>query len=91
MAKEDNIDEALGILSTRVGVKPAEYEPLLAGTKILSTTEALKVWEKADGLGSIYGSTKVVDDFNVKFKVYEKPAAIDSYFDPTLFKAAIGK
>ncbi|MES2437819.1 MAG: ABC transporter substrate-binding protein [Verrucomicrobiota bacterium] len=91
MADEDNIDDALAILSERVGVKPAEYEPLLEGTKILSTTEALKAWEKAEGLGSIYGSTKVVDDFNVKFKVYEKPADVESYFDPTLFKEAVGK
>jgi NitT/TauT family transport system substrate-binding protein len=91
MAKEDNIDDALAILSERVGVKPAEYEPLLVGTKILSTKEALKVWEKAEGLGSIYGSTKVVDQFNVKFKVYEKPADVESYLDPTLFKEVIGK
>ncbi len=91
MANEDNIDDALAILAGRVGVKPAEYEPLLEGTKILSSAEALKVWEKGDGLSSIYGSTKVVDDFNVRFKVYEKPAEIDSYFDPSLFKEAIGK
>lgn len=91
MANEDNLDDALAILAERVGVKPAEYEPLLDGTKILSPKEALKVWEKADGLGSIYGSTKVVDEFNVKFKVYEKPTDIDSYLDPTLFKEAIGK
>ena len=81
----------MAALSERVGVKPAEYEPLLEGTKILSPTEALKVWEKAAGLGSIYGSTKVVDEFNVKFKVYEKPAEIEGYLDPTLFKEAIGK
>jgi NitT/TauT family transport system substrate-binding protein len=91
MANEDNIDDALGILAGRVGVKPAEYEPLLDGTKILSSAEALKAWEKADGLASVYGSTKIVDDFNVRFKVYEKPADIDSYFDPTLFKEAISK
>ena len=91
MAKEDNLDDALAILSERVGVKPAEYEPLLVGTKILATKDALKVWEKADGLGSIYGSTKVVDDFNVKYKVYEKPADVDSYFDPSLFKEALAK
>ncbi len=91
LAKEDNLDEALAILSERVGVKPAEYEPLLAGTKILSPKEALKVWEKADGLGSIYGSTKMVDAFNVKYKVYEKPADVDSYLDPSLSKEALGK
>ncbi len=91
MAKDDNIDEALGILSARVNVTPAEYEPLLEGTHLLSAKEALKVLEKADGLKSIYGSTKIVDDFNVKFKVYEKPADIDSYIDPTFTKEVLGK
>lgn len=91
MAKEDNLDDAIAILAERVGVKPAEYEPLLAGTKILSAAEALKAWEKADGLGSVYGSSKVVDAFNVKFKVYEKPADIDSYFDPSLSKEVLAK
>ncbi len=91
LAKEDNMDDALAILAERVGVKPAEYEPLFAGTKILTAAETLKVWEKGDGLGSIYGSTKVVDEFNVKFKVYEKPADISSYFDPTLTQEALVK
>jgi len=91
MAEEKNLDDALAILSERVGVKPAEYEPLLVGTKILSPAEALKAWKKTDGLGSIYGSTKVVDEFNVKFKVYEKPADISAYLDPTLTKEVLGK
>jgi NitT/TauT family transport system substrate-binding protein len=91
MADEDNIDDALAILAERVGVKPSEYEPLLEGTKILTSAEALKAWEKGDGLDSIYGSTKVVDDFNVKFGVYEKPADVDSYFDSSLSKEVLGK
>ncbi|MES2922585.1 MAG: ABC transporter substrate-binding protein [Verrucomicrobiota bacterium] len=91
LAKEENVDDALAILAERVGVKPAEYEPLLEGTKILTPAESLKAWEKAAGLGSIYGSTKVVDEFNVKYKVYEKPADVDSYLDPSLFTEALGK
>jgi len=91
LSKDSNLDEALVILAGRVGVTPAEYEPLLEGTHLLSPKEALKVWEKEDGLKSIYGSSKIVDDFNVKFKVYEKPAAIDAYLDPTLTKEVLGK
>lgn len=91
MANEDNLDDALVILAGRVGVTPAEYEPLLQGTHLLSPEEVIKVWDKADGLGSIYGSTKIVDDFNVKYGVYEKPVDIDSYFDPTLTKEVLGK
>lgn len=91
LADEDNIDDALAILAERVGVKPAEYEPLLKGTKILTTDEALTAWAKGDGLDSVYGSSKIVDDFNVTFGVYPKPQDVDSYLDPSLFKEAVGK
>jgi NitT/TauT family transport system substrate-binding protein len=88
---EKKLDDSLAILSSRVGVTPAEYEPFLDGTYILKPAEVLKAWAKGDGLSSIFGSTKIVDDFNVKYKVYEKPAAIETYFDPSVTKAALGK
>jgi NitT/TauT family transport system substrate-binding protein len=53
----------------------------------LKLDEALKRWEKGDGLGNVYGSSKVVNDFNLKFKVYEKSQDIDKYLDPSLTKA----
>ncbi len=87
MKDEDNTDEVLEILAGRVSVTPDEYEPFLEGTYILTLKEALKVWEKADGLASIYGSTKISDDFNVKYGVYEKPLDTESYLDPALTKA----
>ncbi|MEM9079497.1 MAG: ABC transporter substrate-binding protein [Verrucomicrobiota bacterium] len=84
---EENFDEALEILAGRVNVKPDEYEPFFDGTYILSLDEALKVWEEGDGLESIYGSSKISDDFNVKYEVYEKPVDYKAYFDPSLTKA----
>jgi len=87
MKNEDNLDEVLEILAKRVSVTPDEYEPFLEGTYILSLDEALKVWEKGEGLSSIYGSTKVSDDFNVKYEVYEKPLDTMSYLAPELTKA----
>lgn len=84
---EENTDEALKILSTRVSITPEEYEPFLKGTYILTLDEALKRWEKADGLGSIYGSSKIVDEFNTTFEVYEKSQDVDRYLDPSLTKA----
>ena len=84
---EENLDETLEILSARVGIKPEEYEAFLKGTFILKLDEALERWEKAEGLESIYGSSKVVDDFNVKFEVYEKPLDVDKYLDPSFTKA----
>lgn len=84
---EENLDEALGILSARVNLKPEEYEPFFKGTYILSLDEALERWKEADGLGSVYGSSKVVDEFNVKFEVYEKPLDTAKYLDPSFTKA----
>ncbi|GAA5482683.1 ABC transporter substrate-binding protein [Haloferula sargassicola] len=87
---EENLDDALKILSARVKITPEEYEPFLKGTYILTLDEALERWKKTDGLGSIYGSSKIVDDFNLKFGVYEKSQDIDKYLDPSLTKAFAG-
>ncbi len=81
---EDNLDECLEIMAARVNLTPAEYEPFLEGTYILKLDEALERWEKGEGLGSVYGSSVISDEFNVKYEVYEKPADIDKYFDPSL-------
>ncbi|MEO0446059.1 MAG: ABC transporter substrate-binding protein [Verrucomicrobiota bacterium] len=86
MKKEENLDEVLEILAARVSVTPDEYEPFLGGTYILSLDEALPIWEEADGLGSIYGSSKISDDFNVKYGVYEEPKAYKDYIDASLTK-----
>jgi NitT/TauT family transport system substrate-binding protein len=84
MKDEDNLDEALEILASRVSISPEEYEPFLAGTYILTPEEVKPIWEKADGLGSIYGSSAISDEFNVKYEVYEKPLDTDKYLDPSL-------
>ena len=89
MADEKKLDDALVILAGRVGVTPAEYEPLL--TMILKPDAALKAWKKGAGLDSVYGSTKVVDDFNVKYEVYKEAAKTETYLDPSLTKEVLGK
>ena len=86
MHDEKNLDDVLKILSARVKISPEEYEPFLKGTHILTLDEALKRWETADGLGTVYGSSKVVNEFNVKFKVYEKSQDTTKYLDPSLTK-----
>ena len=35
-------------------------------------------------MDSLYGSSKIADNFNVKYEVYAKPQAIDSYIDPAI-------
>ena len=84
MEDEDNLDEALEILSSRVSISPEEYEPFLDGTYILSAEEVKSVWEKADGLDSVYGSSVISDEFNVRYEVYEKSLETEKYLDPSL-------
>lgn len=76
--------DAISIMSARVGVTPAVYKPFLKGTRILTLDEAKKAFAKGKGFSSIYGSSKVSDDFNLKYKVYKKAQDIDSYIDPSL-------
>ena len=87
MKDETKQEEVLAILSKRVGLSPSEYSELLEGTYILSFEQAQRCWTKRSSISSIYGSSKFVDDFNVKFKVYEDKQNIDAYFDPSLTQA----
>lgn len=77
-------DDAVQIMSARVGLTAAKYQPLLAGTHLISVAEANKIFVKADGLGSLYGSTQIADGFNVRNAVYKQPQKIDGYIEPAL-------
>jgi len=77
-------DDAIRIMASRVGLSPKEYESFVGGTKILTLEEAKKHFAKGKGFDSLYGSTKLVDDFNVANEVYKKPEQVDSYIDPSI-------
>ena len=71
-------------MAARVGVAPEDYKPFLAGTKLMTLEEGKKVFVKANGFGSLYGSSKIADDFNVKYDVYKQAQDVDSYIDASL-------
>jgi len=77
-------DEALSIMAARVGISPEEYAPILAGTKILSLAEAKQFFVKGDGFSTLYGSSKIADDFNIQYEVYGEAQDLDSYIDGSL-------
>ena len=77
-------DDAISIMAARVGLKPEEYAPLLAGTKILTLEEAKGFMADGEGFTSLYGSSKISDDFNVKYEAYSEAQDIKSYIDPSL-------
>lgn len=76
--------DAVKIMAARVGLKPEAYLPLLKGTKLLSLEEGKKIYVKADGFKSLYGSSKIADGFNVKYAVYKQAQDLDKAIDGSL-------
>jgi len=79
--------DAVKIMSARVGLTPEQYTPLLKGTHLIDIAEGKTTFKKGDGFSSLYGSSKIANDFNVKAGVYKTPEDIDSYIDPSLIDA----
>lgn len=76
--------DAVEIMAARVGLSPGEYEPFLAGTKILTRQEAAAFFEDKEGFQSLYGSTRISDAFNVKYQAYSEPQVVEDYIDASL-------
>ncbi len=87
MQNPANRKEMLEILSARVSLTPAEYEPFLKGTKILSLNEAVAVFKPGANATSLYGSSEVVNGFFVANKVYKTPVNVKKSIDGSLTKA----
>lgn len=83
--------EAMKIMGGKVNVPPEEYEKNLAGTFLLDLEGNLKAYEKKDDLSSVYGSSKVANDFNVKYGVYKESQDVDSYISPAIVKSIAEK
>ncbi|MGB0665005.1 MAG: ABC transporter substrate-binding protein [Pontibacterium sp.] len=81
-------EDAISIMAARVGLSPEEYKGFIDGTNIMSIKEALPYAAKADGFKSLYGSSKIADDFNVANDVYGDVQPIDAYIDMSLMEAA---
>ncbi|MEM7258638.1 MAG: ABC transporter substrate-binding protein [Pseudomonadota bacterium] len=81
---DDTKDEALSIMSARVGLSPEEYAPFLEGTRLLTLNEAKSFFTEAAGFDSLWGSTKISDDFNLKYQVYTEAQDLESYIDASL-------
>jgi NitT/TauT family transport system substrate-binding protein len=88
IADPANLDEAAKLMSARVGLTPEVYKGLMKGTHLLNAAENLKHYAKGEGFESIYGSSKIVDDFNVKNGVYKTPLKVEDYFDGSLVEEA---
>jgi NitT/TauT family transport system substrate-binding protein len=88
LADQKNIDDAAKIMSARVGLSAPEYRALMKGTFFLGLAGNRKHYRKSDGMDSIFGSSKLVDAFNVKNAVYKAAQSVDTYFDASLVEEA---
>ena len=75
--------DAVKIMAARSGISPAEYLPLLKGTKLLTPDENRKIYARGKDYMSIYGSTEIVNNFNWYNKVYTINQKVDNYIDPS--------
>ncbi len=82
-----NFKEVVGIMSARDNLPPDEYAAFMKGTHLLTLAEAKKALQKGTGLDSLYGSTQIVDGFNVANGVYPAPAKIDTAIDSSFIQA----
>jgi NitT/TauT family transport system substrate-binding protein len=77
-------DDAVKIMAARSGVEADVYKKFIDGTHFVDVAASKAIFKKGEGLTSLYGSTKVADDFNVKNAVYKEAQDINSYIDPSL-------
>ncbi|HET7537846.1 MAG TPA: ABC transporter substrate-binding protein [Candidatus Didemnitutus sp.] len=81
--------DGIKIMAARAGVDPKDYADFLSGTRFLTLKEgAAKLSSKAPGFGSVAGSAKIADEFNVKNAVYKEAQDVSSYIDASLMAEA---
>jgi NitT/TauT family transport system substrate-binding protein len=83
-----NLDEAAKIMGARVHLTPDEYKKLMGGTEFLGAEENAKRFANADGLETLYGSSRTVHAFNTAHGVYKAPIKPDEYIDASLIQEA---
>ncbi|WP_353141067.1 ABC transporter substrate-binding protein [Acinetobacter pragensis] len=76
--------DAVKIMSTRVGVDPAQYEQFIGGTHLLDLAANKKVFSKGEGFDSLYGSSYHVNKFNVANGIYKTEMDVDGSIYPAL-------
>jgi NitT/TauT family transport system substrate-binding protein len=84
--------DGIAIMAAKAGVDAATYAEFLPGTKFLPLSEGAKVLSStAPGFGSVTGSSKIADDFNVKNGVYKETQKVADYIDASIMADALKK
>jgi NitT/TauT family transport system substrate-binding protein len=78
------MDDAVKIMSAKVGADAADYAKNIPGTHFLTLSEAKTAFKKGPGLDSIYGSMAIGDKFNMDNKVYKVAQKPSEYLVPAV-------
>lgn len=75
-------DDAIKIMSAKVGADAAEYAKNIPGTHFFTLAEAKAAFVKGPGLDSVYGSMEIGNTFNLVNKVYKISQKPENYLFP---------
>jgi NitT/TauT family transport system substrate-binding protein len=82
--------DGVRIMAARAGVEVKDYAAFITGTKLLTVVAGAEVMaSKADGFGSVTGSSKIADQFNVANEVYKESQDVAAYIDASLMADAV--
>ena len=83
-------EDGIKIMAARAGVSPADYSAFMAGTKLLPLAAGAKLLaSSAPGFGSVAGSSKIANEFNVKNSVYKESQDVAASLDASLMAEAV--
>ncbi|MET0409946.1 MAG: ABC transporter substrate-binding protein, partial [Polyangiaceae bacterium] len=80
--------DAVRIMSERVALPAAKYATLLDGTFLLDRAGNLEHFEEGPTLASVYGSSRIVDGFNIANHIYKDPSLVETLLDPSLVRSS---
>ncbi len=82
--------DALKIMAARTGSTPADYAAFISGTHFLSLATGEKIIAgKGNTFGSLTGSSKVANEFNVANNVYKQSQDVSTYIDDKVTAEAL--
>lgn len=79
-------DDAIQIMSNRVGVEAKQYAQFLDGTHLLDLAANKNVFRKSENFDSIYGSSYHVNKFNVANGIYSTEMDVDGSISAVLIE-----
>lgn len=78
--------DGLQIMANRANVDVNDLEKLMAGTTLLDLKENQRVFQKGEGLDSLYGSSYHVNEFNMRIGIYKDSPVVENTIYPNLIQ-----